>query len=144
MWGWPRRPVYSAQLRCTHGQWHGRVGPAGKIGSWASIPNRDLETVAPSFLGMTFKEMASGPGSIELFQAGIWGVILQIWPYVARSPAGVWRSLGAKVWMRFFCDSSSTALTGPRSHLQRMRQRRVFLEKQVMRRKRWGRERKAS
>jgi len=46
-------------------------GPAGKIGSWASIPNRDLETVAPSFLGMTFKEMASGPGSTELVQAGI-------------------------------------------------------------------------
>lgn len=50
--------------------WAG-VGPAGKIGSWTSIPNRDLETVALSFLGTTFKGMASGPGIIELFQAGI-------------------------------------------------------------------------
>ena len=37
---------------------------------------------------------------------------------------------GAKVWMRLFCGSSSTVLTGPRSYLERRRQRRVFLEKQ--------------
>ena len=32
--------------------------------------------------------------------------------------------------MRLFCGSSSTVLTGPHSYLKRMRQRRVFLEKQ--------------
>lgn len=29
-----------------------------------------------------------------------------------------------------FCGSSSTVLTGPRSYLERKRERRVFLEKQ--------------
>ena len=32
--------------------------------------------------------------------------------------------------MCLFCGSSSTVLTGPRSYLERKRERRVFLEKQ--------------